>query len=198
MSPPYPDTLSGDLRRSLLLIAHQAIHSAVVLCELPSLNPPPSGPLARPAGAFVTLHLHGQLRGCIGRVDSLDPLASVVASCAVSAALHDTRFKPVDAEEVPGLEIEISVLLEMLPIAASEIVPGVHGLIVSRGGRRGLLLPQVATEHNWDSQRFLEEACVKAGLPRDSWVLPGTRIEAFTAEVFSDSDLAPPEASRSS
>jgi AmmeMemoRadiSam system protein A len=194
MPLPYPDPLSGDVRRSLLLIAHQAIHSAVVLCEFPSLPPAAPGPLARPAGAFVTLHLHGQLRGCIGRVDAVDPLATVVSSCAISAALHDSRFKPVAADEVADLEIEISVLSEMLPIAANDLVPGVHGLVVSRGTHRGLLLPQVATERNWDSQRFLEETCAKAGLPCDSYTLPGTHIEAFTAEVFSDSDLAPREA----
>ncbi len=188
---PFPEALSREDRRSLLLLAHRCIHSAVVLDEYPLCSPPP-GPLSRPAGAFVTLHHHGRLRGCIGRIEAREALATVVASCAVSAALHDGRFRPVTPEELPGLEIEISVLSDVSPLAAEAIVPGRHGLVVTGGGRRGLLLPQVAAEHHWDGKRFLEETCVKAGLPRDGWSSPGTRIEGFTAEIFSDADFLPP------
>jgi AmmeMemoRadiSam system protein A len=169
----------------LLDIARRAISAAVV--EKQILNfPPPSESLSTPAGAFVTLHRAGRLRGCVGQVESPDPLSETVARSAISAALHDPRFPPVEPAEVQSLEIEISVLSPPEPISPDSIVIGRHGLIVSQGERRGLLLPQVAVERQWSKERFLEETCSKAGLPRNAWREPATLILAFEAEIFSD------------
>jgi uncharacterized protein len=171
----------------LIRLAHEAIRAAVEGRRLPvpSLSVPP---LLEPAGAFVTLKKRGGLRGCIGHVRAEKPLYRVVFECAISAAFHDSRFEPVTEPELPGLHIEISVLSPLFPIVPSEIEVGRHGLMVSMGFRRGLLLPQVAVEWNWDRMRFLEETCLKAGLPPDAW-RRGASIEAFTAQIFADSGV---------
>ena len=181
-------SLPNAERRALLALARRAIVEAVVnnrLLEIPS----PAGALARPSGAFVTLHHHGRLRGCIGQIEPVDSLAATVARCAVSAALEDPRFHPVTPEELGELEIEVSILSPLQPIRPEQIEVGTHGLIVTRGRMRGLLLPQVATQYCWTRERFLEETCVKAGLERDDWKDPAARIDAFTAEVFSEAEL---------
>jgi len=180
--------LSNDDCRALLDLARRAILSAVVEKRILDF---PAYCISRtePAGAFVTLHRDGQLRGCVGQVESPDPLVETIARAAVNAALHDPRFPAVGADEVGSLEIEISVLSPSAPIAPDEILLGRHGLLIVKGENRGLLLPQVATERRWSSQRFLEETCVKAGLPRDAWREPSTRVLAFAAEVFSDTSV---------
>jgi AmmeMemoRadiSam system protein A len=180
--------LSSDDCRALLDLARRAIASAVIEKQILDF-PPLSEVLAAPAGAFVTLHHGAQLRGCVGQVESPDSLAETAARAAINAALHDSRFSPVETWEVRGLEIEISVLSPPEPIAPEAIVVGRHGLIVVKGESRGLLLPQVATERRWSTLRFLEETCAKAGLPRDAWREPSARIFAFAAEVFSDSSV---------
>jgi AmmeMemoRadiSam system protein A len=108
---------------------------------------------------------------------------------AVSSALEDPRFEATRPEELSDLEIEISILSVFEAIAPADVRPGIHGLMIQRGSNRGLLLPQVAAEYNWNAERFLEETCSKAGLPRDAWRNSETRIFAFTAEVFSDRDF---------
>ena len=144
-----------------------------------------SGNLAVPAGAFVTLKKKGTLRGCIGYVEPVFPLAETVARAAVAAAFNDPRFYPLQPEELPGLEIEISVLTPPRPVRElNEIVVGKHGLIAERGLYRGLLLPQVPVEHNWDLKEFLENTCLKAGLERDCWQ-KDTKFYIFEAEIFS-------------
>lgn len=125
----------------------------------------------------------------MGQVENPGPLAEAVARVAMNSALHDPRFSPVGAEEVASLEIEISVLSSLEPVAPDEIIAGRHGLLVVRHPFRGLLLPQVAAERRWSGQRLLEETCAKAGLPRDAWRDPKTQVSAFTAEVFSESEL---------
>ena len=140
-------------------------------------------------GAFVTLRRHRRLRGCIGQLASDLPLAHVVAYCAGAAALDDPRFDPVAAHELGEIDIELSILSLPKDVAPTEIEPGWHGLIVSRGQQRGLLLPQVAREYGWSAQRFLEETCVKGGFERSVWQIESTRIQAFTAEVFSESAI---------
>ena len=137
----------------------------------------------------MSLHRRGHLRGCIGQIEAVDPLAETVARCAVASALEDPRFPPVRAEEIAELEIEISVLSPLTRITPEEIKVGTHGLLISCGAMRGLLLPQVATQYHWDRERFLGETCWKAGLERDAWKDPATRLEAFTAEVFSEADF---------
>ena len=177
--------LSSDDRRALLDLARRAISTAVIQRQILDI-PPYSAALANPSGAFVTLHKNGHLRGCMGQVESRHALAETVARAAMNAALHDSRFSEVQAGELERLEIEISVLSIPEPIAPEAIVTGLHGLLVVRGEKRGLLLPQVASERQWSGQEFLEETCEKAGLPRDAWREASTRVLAFTAEVFSD------------
>ncbi len=180
--------LRNDEKRSLLQIARSAIESVLthgISLQLPS----PSGSLAIPSGAFVTLHRNGRLRGCIGRVTAVEPLAYVVADCAVAAATSDPRFSRLHPPELRELQLEISILSHPQEVSAEEVQLGIHGVIISRGENRGILLPQVAVDHGWARERFLDETCEKAGLPPDAWRDPATRIEVFTAEVFSDSDF---------
>lgn len=158
----------------------------------------PSDALRLPGAAFVTVRKQGgRLRGCVGVVQP-KPLYQAIASAALSAALRDPRFPPVTPEELPGLEIEISLLSPFFPITPEELQVGEHGLLVSDGFHRGLLLPQVAREMGWDRERFLEEACLKAGLARTAWK-EGAKLEAFTAVVFSETTVsaeAPLDAAR--
>jgi AmmeMemoRadiSam system protein A len=144
--------------------------------------------LRRPAGAFVTLRTKsGDLRGCIGSIHPVHPLYHAVTASALSAAFRDPRFSPVRPEELPRLEIEISVMGPIERVTKfEEIVVGRDGLIVSRGRSAGLLLPQVATEYGWERETFLAQTCVKAGLPPAAWRLQDTRIERFAAEVFGE------------
>ena len=180
--------LSEAERRTLLELARHAL-TEFVLHENVIDVPEAAGGLAQAAGIFVTLHHAGKLRGCLGQVESTLPLAETVAQMAIAVSRSDPRFQPVAARELPGLEIEISVLSPMELIRPEQIEVGRHGLLVRRGVFRGLLLPQVAEQYRWSSQRFLEETCVKAGLPRDSWQDAETQVEAFTAEVFSEAQF---------
>jgi len=142
-------------------------------------------------GAFVTLHKHGRLRGCIGHIIGQQPLYLTVRDMAVAAASQDSRFDPVRADELGDLEFEISVLSKPRRINdAAMIQMGSHGVIVRRGRRQGVFLPQVATETGWDRDTFLAELCAqKAGLAPDAWKDPATELEIFTATVFSEHDL---------
>ncbi|HKV06226.1 MAG TPA: AmmeMemoRadiSam system protein A [Candidatus Acidoferrales bacterium] len=183
-------SLGSHEKQLLLEVARQAVTAAAERREFPG-DLPQESVLNECVGAFVTLRSRGRLRGCIGQLASEQSLVQVVAHCAKGAALDDPRFKPVGPEEIAEIEIELSVLSAPEDIAPERIEAGKHGLMVSRGWQRGVLLPQVATELRWDSGRFLEEACAKAGLEIDAWKDPGTRIQAFTAEVFSESEFGP-------
>jgi AmmeMemoRadiSam system protein A len=121
----------------------------------------------------------------VGYPSAVSPLYKTVIETAPSAAFEDPRFVPVTLSEAPGLKISISVLSPVAPIHAEDVMIGRHGLIVSEGVFRGLLLPQVPVEHGWDRVTFLEQTCRKAGLPLDAWKF-GAKIEAFTAEIFGD------------
>lgn len=185
MHQPSDSLLCEEERRALLSLARQAIWDTVRRLRLP--DPPPiEGRLAEPRGAFVTLRSNGRLCGCIGRTDAALPLAEAVLECAITAASQDPRFKPLRAEELTALEIEISVLSELRLIRLEEMQLGLHGIVVVRGRDRGLLLPQVAIERDWSASQFLEAVCQKAGLEPVAWQDPETRLFAFTAEVFSD------------
>jgi len=179
----------GSREKYLLLdVARRAVTRAAEFHETLA-NLPADEILQRPGGAFVTLRRRsGRLRGCIGQLPSKDPLVAVVAHCASAAALEDPRFSAVSPQELDEIEIEISVLSPLESIAPDEIEPGKHGLVVTRGSNRGVLLPQVAVEFHFSAERFLEETCLKAGLEREAWKNAATHIEAFTAEVFSESD----------
>ena len=176
--------LPESARAELLAIAHRAIErylkNGILFAEAPG-----SPLLSEPGAAFVTLTEAGRLRGCIGYTEAVAPLFRTVQECAVAAATEDPRFPSVTVAELSMLHIEISVLTPLRPIRPEEVQVGTHGLVVSLGSRRGLLLPQVADEQGWDRETFLSQTCVKAGLPPDAW-RQGATIQAFTAEVFSE------------
>jgi AmmeMemoRadiSam system protein A len=178
-------SLSDLDRRALLRLARQAVIEAVSHESHPQ-QVPMDGIFAERRGAFVTLHVRHRLRGCIGVTEALDPLGDNVVRCAVSAALQDPRFPPVRSEEIPDLQIEISLLSSPAPIRPQEIEIGRHGLLIARGPRRGLLLPQVATEHHFSPEQFLQETCRKAQLPLEAWRDPDVEIFGFTCEVVSE------------
>jgi AmmeMemoRadiSam system protein A len=175
--------LDESNQQRLLHIARRALEEGVRKYELSEWEEEPEGVLRERCGAFVTLWKAGRLRGCIGYVEAQKPLYQTVRECALAAALRDPRFDPVTPEELPALTLEISVLSPLFEIAAEQVEVGRHGLMISQGPLRGLLLPQVAVEWKWDRERFLEETCTKAGLPPDAWRY-GARIQAFTAQVF--------------
>jgi len=174
-SPPERDLL--------LRLAHRSIEAA--LEERALELSPPSDHLAEYRGAFTTLHLHRRLRGCIGYVFPTSPLYRTVAETARAAALDDPRFHPVTRDEVMALKVEISVLSPLRLIAPEKIEVGKHGLVVTQGSRRGLLLPQVPVEWDWGAETFLAQTCLKAGLAPDAWRY-GAELQAFTAEVFGE------------
>ncbi len=149
------------------------------------LGSQPPGILLAPAAAFVTLREDGELRGCVGSLATDQPLWQAVASAAASAAMDDPRFLPIDSSEVPSLTIDVSVLGPPVPLRdPATFRPGAHGVIVERDGRRGLLLPEVATDRGWGLDGMLDATCRKAGLPRDAWRDPTTRVRVFrTARV---------------
>jgi AmmeMemoRadiSam system protein A len=167
----------------LLRLAHEAIDSALDGRKI-SVEPP-SRHLAEPRGVFTTLYLLDRLRGCVGYVFPVASLYRGVIETARAAASEDTRFRPVTWEEAPHLKVSLSVLSLLSPIEPDQVQVGRHGLVVSLAGHRGLLLPQVPVEHEWDRVTFLEQTCRKAGLPMDAWN-KGATIEAFTAEVFGE------------
>ena len=145
--------------------------------------------LKTPTGVFVTLHEHGDLRGCIGYVEGVKPLQDAVIDNAISAAFSDPRFMPVGTDEVEKLDIEISVLTPLeLVENTEEIEIGKDGLLMKRDYNQGLLLPQVATEQRWDRQTFLQHTCMKAGLPTDAWQDNETEIYKFSAIIFGEKE----------
>lgn len=183
---PTTSEYSREERRILLQGAHRSIELALQGRSLDLT--PPSEHLAEVRGAFSTLRVQGRLRGCIGYVAATHPLYRTVAETAQAAAFDDPRFAPVTGVEVPLLNVEISVLSPLRPILPGEVVVGVHGLVIAKTGRRGLLLPQVPVEWGWDRETFLAQTCQKAGLPPDAW-MQDADLQAFTAEVFGDDDV---------
>ena len=148
---------SADERSLLLRLAHDSILSAL---EFRSISfDPPTAHLSEPRGAFTSLYLHGELRGCVGYVLAMGPVYRAVAETARAAAFDDARFRPVTLDEARDLQIELSILSPPQPIEPEMIQIGKHGLLVSMGSHRGLLLPQVATERGWDRITFLQQTC---------------------------------------
>jgi AmmeMemoRadiSam system protein A len=186
----YAHRLSEDEQRELLRIARVTLREYTRCGRIPPGKPHRSCFL-QGAGAFVTLrHPDGRLRGCIGTQDESTPLYRTVQEMAVAAATRDPRFEGVDAIELEQLVIEISVLGERCVVSTpDEVVIGEHGLAIQCRGQRGLLLPQVATDHSWCSRTFLERVCAKAGLPEDTWQLGEAVVESFTAQVFDEAAL---------
>ncbi|HOK22885.1 MAG TPA: AmmeMemoRadiSam system protein A [Candidatus Hydrothermia bacterium] len=138
-------------------------------------------------GAFVTLKKNGVLRGCIGYIKGIKPLWEAIVDLAKESAFHDPRFPAVKLDEIKDIRIEISVLTPLRKIDnINEIQVGKHGLFIKRGFYQGLLLPQVATEENWDLQTFLDNTCLKAGLYPGCWKDEKTEIYIFEALIFSE------------
>jgi AmmeMemoRadiSam system protein A len=181
----------SDLDRSRLMKLARRCLEARVRRE----PPPPTdrgGGLDTLMGAFVSIHTFGDLRGCLGRLETDRPVAETVAHLAAVVSDSDPRFSPLRQAELSHTEIEISVLAPEEEVRdVSEIEPGRHGLIIEDGIRRGLLLPQVATEHGWDRDTFLAHTCLKAGLPADAWQR-GAKIFKFEAEVFGEKECSDP------
>jgi AmmeMemoRadiSam system protein A len=166
----------------LLDVARRAIVATVT--GKSAATPHAEGELASRAAAFVSLHIRGALRGCIGHLEEDDALVRTVAECARLACTVDPRFPAVTEAEMNLIDVEISILGRRERVTSPhEIIVGQHGLVVEHDGRKGLLLPQVATEFQWTAERFVEQACLKAGLSRDGW-RRGATLWRFEAEVF--------------
>jgi AmmeMemoRadiSam system protein A len=181
--------LTPTERAALLGIARGAVLARLGLARAPAL--PSSGPLAEPRGAFVTVHVAGDLRGCIGTFRPQGSLAETVAKMAASAASEDPRFRAIEARDVGDLEISVSVLDPPRRLSdPTRVDVGREGLVVKMGWNRGTLLPKVAVEHGWDAEMFLRHTCLKAGLPPTAWREPGCEVEAFEAEEFGEVQAA--------
>jgi len=180
--------LDGAEKRTLLKIARDSIEASVSGKKY-HFAVPGDSKLLKPSGAFVTLREKGELRGCIGYIEARLPLYETVAQTASKAAMCDPRFEAVGKDELKDIELEISVLSPLRKIySTDEIIVGKHGLLIEREYYHGLLLPQVATENNWDKEQFLEYTCMKAGMGTDCYKQPGTNIYVFTAEVFGEGE----------
>jgi AmmeMemoRadiSam system protein A len=179
------DFLSPDEQQFLLRLARDTIEASLEEREAPNPKTAPKN-LLKKRGAFVTLKVDDQLRGCIGYPLPYKPLAETVIEMAVAAATQDYRFVPIRREELGRLKVEISVLTLPREVrSVDEIEVGRHGLVISKGMARGLLLPQVPTEYNWNRETFLRHCCLKAGLDEREWKR-GAKIEVFEAQVFSE------------
>ena len=185
--------LSNAARLWLLGQARAAVEAASRGEAFSPPAPPPELPVAdredlsQPRAAFVSIHNKDRLRGCVGRVNFDVPLFRVVGEMAHAAAHEDARFRPVAPDEVGDLNLEISLLSPLFPIRPDQVKAGVHGLLVRRGLQKGLLLPQVARDQDWDADRLVKETCRKAGLPADA-CQHGATLEAFTAEVIAETE----------
>jgi uncharacterized protein len=180
--------LTPEQKSKLLSVARESLAHAVAGAPAPDLRTDDPA-LLELRGAFVTLKIDGELRGCIGHVIGVTPLIESVAQNARAAALDDPRFPSVRPAELDRISIEVSALTPMREVAdASEVEVGRHGLMITKGHRRGLLLPQVATEYGWDREEFLAHTCRKAGLPPAAW-RSGCTLECFEAEVFGEGSV---------
>jgi len=180
-------SLSRDSRLFLLKAARNAIRS-----KMDSIVPETGDiphELGFSSGCFVTIHLRGRLRGCIGNFREDINIVNNVSAMACQAAFSDPRFGPVSKDELGMCDIEISVLSPMIKACAEDITVGRDGIYIIQGSDRGVLLPQVATEYEWDAETFLSQTCVKAGLPTDAWKDPETEILRFEAIVFNENNL---------
>jgi len=171
-------------RQSLLRLARETIVARVMRQAEPT--PEPTDVLSLRAGVFVTIHSRGDLRGCIGHIEPNETLGALIPRCAIAAATSDPRFPAVSVTELPTLDIELSIVGPLEPVhGPDDFEIGRHGLVVEMGVRRGLLLPQVATEWKWNRETFLAQTCHKAGLATEAWK-HGATVWKFEAEVFGE------------
>lgn len=189
ISRDFSFKLSQEEQHHLLNIAENSVETAVKDGQIQPCSSGGFESLENDRGAFVTLNMKGQLRGCIGYISATQPLWETIQSAAISAALKDSRFQPVSKSELDQITYEISVLSPFHRIIdINQIKVGKHGLMIKKGHYEGLLLPQVATDNHWDRNTFLEQTCRKAGLPTDAWKDEDTDIFVFSAFVFGDSE----------
>ena len=182
-------SLSEAEQRAALELARTAVVEAVLHRRLPDAIPR-DGIFAERRGVFVTLYVRGSLQGCIGVTDPSETLGQAIVRCAASAAVEDPRFSPTKEEQLEDLRVEISFLSPLAPIRPEQIEIGRHGLLIVLHAQRGLLLPQVAVEHRLTREQFLAETCHKAGLRREAWRDPETRIFGFTCEICREGPAA--------
>jgi len=176
--------ISPEDQPRLIALARHALEARVRHAGVPEIDAAVA-PDVR-CGAFVSIFHDGELRGCLGRLNSQLPIARLVAQLAQAVADSDPRFPRVTPQELDAIDVEISVLTTEREIqSVEEIEVGTHGLIVEQGTNRGLLLPQVPGEHGWDRNAFLDHACVKAGLAADAW-RRGARLFVFEAQIFGE------------
>ncbi len=186
------EEISPEGRRALLDLARRSIAAGLRGEPEPRLASDRAETFGRQRALFVTLRKGEDLRGCIGTLSPDGDLPRMVPRFARRAAFEDPRFPPLTADELPECSIEISVLTPPEPVTdPAEIEVGRDGLIIEAGERRGLLLPQVATEWGFDREAFLCEVARKAGMPRDAWRHPGAKLWRFEAEVFGESESKP-------
>jgi len=178
--------LSTREKEILLEVARQAIE-AVVRSQAVSPEPREEKLLNARSGCFVTIKQDGKLRGCIGNFQSELPLFKEVAEMAAASATKDPRFYPLQEDDLGNISLDISVLSPLEKIDDIDMIEvGVHGIYLEKGYYRGVLLPQVATEHGWDRKTFLKQTCLKAGLPTDAWQAEDTDIYIFSAQIFGE------------
>lgn len=182
--------LNKDQQIKLLKLARKTIADKLGISEdiqLPDFN---DDVFKEKCGAFVTIHIKGDLRGCIGYIEGVKSIPETVKDMATASAFSDPRFSSLTPEEYKKIDIEISILSPIEKVNdVSEIEVGRDGVIITKGYNRGLLLPQVPVEHGWDRDTFLSHTCYKAGIPADSWRKPDVLIEKFSAQVFSENEL---------
>jgi len=179
--------LTSEEKKLMLSVARDTLRSLFVEVEIDEPDYEKYPVLKSHAGAFVTLTIKGRLRGCIGYIIGEQPLYRTIRDAAKNAALYDPRFPQLSKDEVDKVHIEISILSEPFPLDRyDDIEIGKHGLILEKGGRRGLLLPQVPVEHNMDRDEYLSAICNKAGFSSDLWKNEELKLHAFTATVFGE------------
>lgn len=178
--------LTKEQKEKIIGIARETLNCYLSGKDLPPLRVE-DPVLWEKRGVFVTLKKGEDLRGCIGYIQPVRPLCEAVREVAIQSATEDPRFPPVTYDELNEINIEISVLTVPKRVNPEDIVLGRDGVIVKRGYRQGVFLPQVADETGWSKEEFMSNLCLhKAGLPPDSWKQPGTEIYTFQAEVFGE------------
>jgi len=176
-----PELLTEQALQALLALAEATVRASVRGEPVPPL--PEHSELSAPRGVFVSLHRRGALRGCLGHLEADLAIGEVTRRMAIAAARDDPRFPPVSPDELDELDVEVSVLSPFHPVRPDDVVPGRDGLVVHRGPRLGVLLPQVAVEQRWDRLTFLRAVCQKAGLSAEAWRDPDTELFAFSAQI---------------
>jgi len=176
--------LTESQKKTLIAIVHKTLRSYLETGKLQKIEK--NDPLLKQkCGAFVTLHRFGNLRGCIGHIQADMPIYKIIQEMAISAATLDPRFQAVTIDELKDITVEISLISPLFKISVDQIKIGVHGLMVIYKGRRGLLLPRVPAERNWDVKTYLDNLCLKAGIPTDIWD-DDPELYAFTAIEFGE------------